>query len=60
MSPEEQDKVNTILAKVNENFKKKEKTLIDSLVLMDKKPGWQKYPGSVLQFIYRMLYKAGL
>lgn len=60
ISPEMKEKVDILLKQVKDECKQKEEVLIDSLVKMDDSPGIMKYPGMVLQFIYRMLYKAGI
>jgi len=60
LSPEEQLKVDRLMKELKLDAERKEEALIDSLVKMDNQPGLMRFPGMVLQYIYRMLYKAGL
>ena len=60
LSPEEQVKVDKMLLYIKRDMDAKEEALINSLVKMDNQPGLMRYPGMMLQYIYRMLYKAGL
>jgi len=59
LSPEEEARIKAIMDKVKADQEMKEEALIDSLVKMDNQPGMMRYPGKVLQFIYRLLYKSG-
>jgi uncharacterized protein len=60
LDPEVEQNLLKKLAAVRTDAKLKEEKLIDSLVVMDNRPGMMSIPGKFLQLIYRGLYKMGL
>lgn len=60
LDPKQYEEIQKKLDAIKKEAKEKEEALIDSLVQMDDKPGLWRYPGEILQFIYRIFYKVGL
>lgn len=60
LDPETERMLREKLQAVKREARANEEKFIDSLVLMDNRPGLMRYPGKVLQCIYRCFYKMGL
>jgi uncharacterized protein len=60
LDPETEQKILNELKLIKEESEANEEALIDSLVKMDNRGDILRFPGLVLQFIYRLAYKANL
>lgn len=60
LDPEKEKLLIEQLKIIEREAKEREEKFIDSLVRMDNRSGFMKYPGKVLQFIYKCFYKMGL
>jgi Zn-finger nucleic acid-binding protein len=55
LTAEEQEQIRSILEEVRKDADKRHEALLDSLVKMDNHPGLRRYPGRILQSLYRAL-----